>query len=68
VPQKTEIEKLESDILKIDKEIDDRKLVLTSLEMGVSDDGEVEDEELGALYDLRKKLGGELNRLTANKK
>lgn len=68
MPQKTEIEKLESDILKIDKEIDDRKLVLTSLEMGVSDDGEVEDEELGALYDLRKKLGGELNRLTANKK
>jgi hypothetical protein len=61
---KPEIEKLEADIRTVDREIEDRKLALVALQMGMNPDGELEDEELVELCELRKKLSRELDRLT----
>jgi hypothetical protein len=66
--KKTEIEKLEADLRRLDREYENRKLALVTLQMGMSADGRVEDEELITLYEMRKKFQARLDSLKSQKR
>jgi|SRR5579872_1873453 len=62
-PIKAEIQKLEQQIKQLDEQIEDRKSELVEAQVGVREEGQLEDEELISLYGQRKKLGRDLDGL-----
>jgi hypothetical protein len=64
--RKIEIQKLEADISLLNKQIDDRRDFLVATQTGMSPDGVLEDEEIIALDEMRKKVARERDRLQTN--